>query len=58
MSFVCVLLLFESCCFSFLQPDVESDWSSIHDAAFNGRVLALQKLIAQVKLVHCMTISL
>lgn len=45
-------------CFSFLQPDVESDWSPIHDAAFNGRVLALQKLIAQVKLVHCMKISL
>lgn len=34
----------------FLQPDVESDWSPIHDAAFNGRVLALQRLIAQVKI--------
>lgn len=32
-----------------LQLDVESDWSPIHDAAFNGRVLNLQRLIAQVK---------
>ncbi|XP_022596497.1 ankyrin repeat and SOCS box protein 9-like isoform X2 [Seriola dumerili] len=31
-----------------LMSDVESDWSPIHDAAFNGRVLALQRLIAQV----------
>nr|XP_046260537.1 ankyrin repeat and SOCS box protein 9-like isoform X2 [Scatophagus argus] len=31
-----------------LMSDAESDWSPIHDAAFNGRVLALQKLIAQV----------
>ncbi|XP_041806168.1 ankyrin repeat and SOCS box protein 9-like [Chelmon rostratus] len=30
-----------------LMSDVESDWSPIHDAAFNGRVLALQRLIAQ-----------
>ncbi|KAM3862009.1 ankyrin repeat and SOCS box protein 9-like [Diretmus argenteus] len=30
-----------------LMSDVESDWSPIHDAAFNGRVLSLQQLIAQ-----------
>ncbi|XP_019945347.1 ankyrin repeat and SOCS box protein 9-like isoform X1 [Paralichthys olivaceus] len=30
-----------------LMSDVESDWSPIHDAAFNGRVLTLQKLITQ-----------
>ncbi|TKS67119.1 Ankyrin repeat and SOCS box protein 9 [Collichthys lucidus] len=30
-----------------LMSDVESDWSPIHDAAFNGRTLALQRLIAQ-----------
>lgn len=53
------------CCFSCLHLDVESDWSPIHDAAFNGRVLALQRLIAQVKfngifwdLLQCMKRSL
>ncbi|XP_068602463.1 ankyrin repeat and SOCS box protein 9-like isoform X2 [Brachionichthys hirsutus] len=30
-----------------LMSDVESDWSPVHDAAFNGRLLALQRLIAQ-----------
>ncbi|XP_070832601.1 ankyrin repeat and SOCS box protein 9-like [Chaetodon trifascialis] len=30
-----------------LMSDVESDWSPIHDAAFNGRVFTLQRLIAQ-----------
>lgn len=34
--------------FVCLYLDVESDWSPIHDAAFNGRVLALKRLIAQV----------
>uniref|UniRef100_A0A668SJN6 Ankyrin repeat and SOCS box containing 9 n=1 Tax=Oreochromis aureus TaxID=47969 RepID=A0A668SJN6_OREAU len=31
-----------------LMSDVESDWSPIHEAAFNGRLLTLQKLIDQV----------
>ncbi|KAM7380456.1 hypothetical protein PAMP_003749 [Pampus punctatissimus] len=31
-----------------LMSDIESDWSPIHDAAFNGHVLTLQRLIAQV----------
>ncbi|XP_065817917.1 ankyrin repeat and SOCS box protein 9 isoform X4 [Labrus bergylta] len=33
-----------------LMSEVESDWSLIHDAAFNGRLLALQRLIAQVNM--------
>ncbi|XP_071395075.1 ankyrin repeat and SOCS box protein 9-like isoform X2 [Centroberyx affinis] len=31
-----------------LMSDIESDWSPIHDAAFNGRILTLRSLIAQV----------
>uniref|UniRef100_A0A3Q3XIX2 SOCS box domain-containing protein n=1 Tax=Mola mola TaxID=94237 RepID=A0A3Q3XIX2_MOLML len=38
-------------------PNSESDWSPVHDAAFNGRLLALQRLIAQVELV-VLTVSL
>lgn len=34
----------------FLNVDVESDWSPVHDAAFNGRVLALQNLITKVNI--------
>lgn len=34
-------------------PDVESDWSPVHDAAFSGRLSALQRLIAQVRLQCC-----
>ncbi|XP_072300131.1 ankyrin repeat and SOCS box protein 9-like isoform X2 [Eucyclogobius newberryi] len=30
-----------------LMSDCESDWSLMHDAAFNGRILSLQKLISQ-----------
>ncbi|XP_070694246.1 ankyrin repeat and SOCS box protein 9-like [Pempheris klunzingeri] len=40
-----------------LMSDVESDWSPIHDAAFNGRVLALQKLIAQGTCVNLSTLD-
>uniref|UniRef100_A0A3P8U9N1 Uncharacterized protein n=1 Tax=Amphiprion percula TaxID=161767 RepID=A0A3P8U9N1_AMPPE len=32
---------------SCLHVDAASDWSPIHDAAYNGRILALQRLIAQ-----------
>lgn len=35
--------------FCFSHEEVESDWSPIHDAAFNGHVLSLQRLISQVK---------
>ncbi|XP_055361204.1 ankyrin repeat and SOCS box protein 9-like isoform X2 [Betta splendens] len=31
-----------------LMSGPESDWSPVHDAAFNGRVLALRELVAQV----------
>ncbi|XP_049449645.1 ankyrin repeat and SOCS box protein 9-like [Epinephelus fuscoguttatus] len=37
--------------------DFESDWSPIHDAAFNGRVLALQRLIAQGTCVNLNTLD-
>ncbi|XP_040003572.1 ankyrin repeat and SOCS box protein 9-like [Xiphias gladius] len=37
--------------------DVESDWSQIHDAAFNGRVLALQRLISQGQCVNLNTLD-
>ncbi|XP_062259411.1 ankyrin repeat and SOCS box protein 9-like isoform X1 [Platichthys flesus] len=40
-----------------LMSDVESDWSPIHDAAFNGRVLALQRLITQGKCVNLNTLD-
>ncbi|CAB1347232.1 unnamed protein product [Coregonus sp. 'balchen'] len=35
-----------------LMTDIESDWSPIHDAAYNGRVLTLRNLIAQVRKAH------
>ncbi|KAM8857226.1 ankyrin repeat and SOCS box protein 9-like isoform 1-T1 [Synchiropus picturatus] len=34
-------------CSNALMGDLESDWSPVHDAAFNGRVLALRRLVAQ-----------
>ncbi|KAK5920905.1 hypothetical protein CgunFtcFv8_024656 [Champsocephalus gunnari] len=40
-----------------LMSDTESDWSPIHDAAFNGRVLALQRLIAQGMCVNLNTLD-
>ncbi|KAI3356284.1 hypothetical protein L3Q82_017529 [Scortum barcoo] len=40
-----------------LMSDVESDWSPIHEAAFNGRVLALQRLIAQGTCVNLNTLD-
>ncbi|XP_037646815.1 ankyrin repeat and SOCS box protein 9-like [Sebastes umbrosus] len=40
-----------------LMSDSESDWSPIHDAAFNGRVLALQRLIAQGTSVNLNTLD-
>ncbi|XP_023271583.1 ankyrin repeat and SOCS box protein 9-like [Seriola lalandi dorsalis] len=40
-----------------LMSDVESDWSPIHDAAFNGRVIALQRLIAQGTCVNLNTLD-
>ncbi|XP_030614678.1 ankyrin repeat and SOCS box protein 9-like isoform X1 [Archocentrus centrarchus] len=40
-----------------LMSDVESDWSPIHDAAFNGRVLTLQKLIDQGACVNLNTLD-
>uniref|UniRef100_A0A4W6CK73 Uncharacterized protein n=1 Tax=Lates calcarifer TaxID=8187 RepID=A0A4W6CK73_LATCA len=40
-----------------LMSDVESDWSPIHDAAFNGRVLALKRLIAQGTCVNLNTLD-
>ncbi|XP_070771186.1 ankyrin repeat and SOCS box protein 9-like [Enoplosus armatus] len=40
-----------------LMSDVESDWSPLHDAAFNGRVLALQRLIAQGTCVNLSTLD-
>ncbi|XP_034043019.1 ankyrin repeat and SOCS box protein 9-like [Thalassophryne amazonica] len=40
-----------------LMSDVESDWSPIHDAAFNGRVLTLQRLIAQGTCVNLATLD-
>ena len=43
------VILRKTIVFMCLQLDVESDWSPIHDAAFNGCVLTLQRLIAQVK---------
>ncbi|XP_008273857.1 ankyrin repeat and SOCS box protein 9 isoform X2 [Stegastes partitus] len=40
-----------------LMSDVASDWSPIHDAAFNGRILALQRLIAQGTCVNLSTLD-
>ncbi|KAM3607069.1 uncharacterized protein V6R79_001470 [Siganus canaliculatus] len=40
-----------------LMSDAESDWSLIHDAAFNGRVLTLQRLIAQGACVNLSTLD-
>ncbi|XP_068602462.1 ankyrin repeat and SOCS box protein 9-like isoform X1 [Brachionichthys hirsutus] len=40
-----------------LMSDVESDWSPVHDAAFNGRLLALQRLIAQGACVNLSTLD-
>ncbi|XP_038149365.1 ankyrin repeat and SOCS box protein 9-like [Cyprinodon tularosa] len=40
-----------------LMSDVESDWSPIHDAAFNGRVLSRQRLIAQGICVNLSTLD-
>ncbi|KAF0026522.1 hypothetical protein F2P81_021259 [Scophthalmus maximus] len=37
--------------------DVESDWSPIHDAAFNGRVLALRRLVTQGTCVNVNTLD-
>lgn len=37
--------------------DVESDWSPVHDAAFNGRVLTLQRLIGQGTCVNLSTLD-
>uniref|UniRef100_A0A673AX35 SOCS box domain-containing protein n=1 Tax=Sphaeramia orbicularis TaxID=375764 RepID=A0A673AX35_9TELE len=44
-------------CRCFLRIDTESDWSQIHDAAFNGRVLALQNLITQGACVNLNTLD-
>ncbi|XP_056145999.1 ankyrin repeat and SOCS box protein 9-like isoform X2 [Lampris incognitus] len=33
-----------------LMSDLESDWSPLHDAAFNGHILTLHGLVAQVNL--------
>ncbi|KAM6934031.1 ankyrin repeat and SOCS box protein 9-like [Xenentodon cancila] len=40
-----------------LMSDVESDWSPIHDAAFNGRVVTLQRLVAQGVCVNLNTLD-
>ncbi|XP_044072161.1 ankyrin repeat and SOCS box protein 9-like isoform X1 [Siniperca chuatsi] len=40
-----------------LMSDAESDWTPIHDAAFNGRVLTLQRLIAQGTCVNLSTLD-
>ncbi|XP_035460670.2 ankyrin repeat and SOCS box protein 9-like [Scophthalmus maximus] len=40
-----------------LMSDVESDWSPIHDAAFNGRVLALRRLVTQGTCVNVNTLD-
>ncbi|XP_056284488.1 ankyrin repeat and SOCS box protein 9-like [Pseudoliparis swirei] len=40
-----------------LMSDFESDWSPIHDAAYNGRVLTLQRLIAQGTRVNLNTLD-
>uniref|UniRef100_A0A8C7CJP3 Uncharacterized protein n=1 Tax=Oncorhynchus kisutch TaxID=8019 RepID=A0A8C7CJP3_ONCKI len=40
-----------------LMSDIESDWSPIHDAAYNGRVLTLRNLIAQGTCVNLATLE-
>ncbi|XP_036820493.1 ankyrin repeat and SOCS box protein 9-like [Oncorhynchus mykiss] len=40
-----------------LMSDIESDWSPIHDAAYNGRVLTLRNLIAQGTCVNLVTLE-
>uniref|UniRef100_H3D8W9 Uncharacterized protein n=1 Tax=Tetraodon nigroviridis TaxID=99883 RepID=H3D8W9_TETNG len=40
-----------------LMSDAESDWSPLHDAAFNGRVLALQSLLGQGTCVNLSTLD-
>lgn len=40
-----------------LMSDYESDWSLMHDAAFNGRILALRRLISQGLNVNLNTID-
>ncbi|KAM8855311.1 ankyrin repeat and SOCS box protein 9-like [Spinachia spinachia] len=40
-----------------LMSDLASDWSPIHEAAFNGRVLPLQSLIAQGTCVNLNTLD-
>ncbi|KAM9851133.1 ankyrin repeat and SOCS box protein 9-like [Aulostomus maculatus] len=40
-----------------LMSDPESDWAPIHDAAFNGRVLALKRLVAQGACVNLSTLD-
>ncbi|TNN22120.1 Ankyrin repeat and SOCS box protein 9 [Liparis tanakae] len=40
-----------------LMSDVESDWSPIHDAAYNGRLLTLQRLLAQGTRVNLSTLD-
>ncbi|XP_071395073.1 ankyrin repeat and SOCS box protein 9-like isoform X1 [Centroberyx affinis] len=40
-----------------LMSDIESDWSPIHDAAFNGRILTLRSLIAQGTCVNLSTLD-
>ncbi|KAI4898789.1 hypothetical protein NFI96_026046 [Prochilodus magdalenae] len=40
-----------------LMSDVEADWSPIHDAAFNGRLLALHSLINQGVAVNLTTLD-
>ncbi|XP_073329203.1 ankyrin repeat and SOCS box protein 9-like [Pagrus major] len=44
-------------CSNPLMSDVESDWFPIHDAAFNGRLLALRRLIAQGACVNLNTLD-
>nr|XP_046219544.1 ankyrin repeat and SOCS box protein 9-like [Oncorhynchus gorbuscha] len=40
-----------------LMSDIESDWSPIHDATYNGRVLTLRNLIAQGTCVNLATLE-
>ncbi|KAG9270980.1 ankyrin repeat and SOCS box protein 9-like [Astyanax mexicanus] len=40
-----------------LMSDAEADWSPIHDAAFNGRLLALRTLINQGAVVNLATLD-
>ncbi|XP_047227112.1 ankyrin repeat and SOCS box protein 9-like isoform X1 [Girardinichthys multiradiatus] len=40
-----------------MMSDFESDWSPIHDAAFNGKVLSLRRLIAQGICVNLSTLD-